>query len=197
MSPGSQPRRVPVTIAADAKANAEQIIPVNGNASGLVVSPNGKEVAFLFRGDVFVASVEGGVTKQITRTPAQETGIDFSPDGKALVYATERDGRWAIVEARRARESEPYFYASTLIRETPLIANANQNFQPQFSPNGRELAYVENLNTLRVLTLATGQSRTLLDNASHQRHRPEPPLRLEPRRQVDAVQPLRAGDRAG
>ena len=166
MKPGAQPQRVPVTIAADAKANGDAVVSVTGNAREMAVAPSGKEVAFVFRGDVFVASVEGGVTKRITNTPAVETGVRFSPDGKALVYASERDGKWAIYEARRTRDAEPYFYASTVVRETPLVANEHQNYQPLFSPDGKELAFIEDRNTLRVLTLASKQVRTLLDDTS-------------------------------
>ncbi len=166
MKPGQQPRRVAVTIAADAKANGDLVLPVTGGARELAVAPSGKEVAFVFRGDVFVASVEGGVTKRITNTPATETGVRFSPDGKALVYASERDGRWAIYEARRSRDAEPHFYASTVVRESQLIANEHQNYQPLFSPDGKELAFIEDRNTLRVLTLASKQVRTLLDERS-------------------------------
>ncbi len=166
MKPGAQPQRVPVTIAADAKANGDAVVAVTGGAREMTVAPSGKEVAFVFRGDVFVASVEGGVTKRVTNTPATETGVRFSPDGKALVYASERDGKWAIFEARRTRDAEPYFYASTVVREAPLIANEHQNYQPVFSPDGKELAFVEDRNTLRVLNLAAKQSRTLLDDKS-------------------------------
>lgn len=163
MKPGQPPRRVAVTIAADAKANGDLVLPVTGGARELAVAPSGKEVAFVFRGDIFVASVEGGVTKRITNTPATETGVRFSPDGKALVYASERDGRWAIYEARRTRDAEPHFYASTVVRESPLVANEHQNLQPLLSPDGKELAFIEDRHTLRVLTLASRQVRTLLD----------------------------------
>ena len=166
LKPGQQPRRVAVTIAADAKSNGDLVLPVTGGARELAVAPSGKEVAFVFRGDVFVASVEGGVTKRITNTPATETGVRFSPDGKALVYASERDGRWAIYEARRTRDAEPHFYASTVVRESPLISNEHQNYQPLFSPDGKELAFIEDRNTLRVFTLASKQVRTLLDERS-------------------------------
>jgi Tol biopolymer transport system component/C-terminal processing protease CtpA/Prc len=162
MRPGGAPQPVSITLHADAKANPDRVVPVTGGAREMALSPNGKEIAFVARGDVFVTSVEGGVTKRITRTPEQEVGVTFSPDGKAIAYASERGGRWAIYEARRARESEPYFYASTLVRETPLVANERQNYQPAWSPDGRELAFIEDRNTLRVLNLATKQVRTLL-----------------------------------
>lgn len=163
MKPGAPPQRVPVTIAADAKANADVVLNVNNGARELAVSPNGKEVALVFRGDVFVASVDGGVTKRITSTPAVETGVRFSADGKALVYASERDGKWSIFEARRTRDAEPYFYASTVIKETPVVDNAHQNTQPAYSPDGKELAFIEDRNTLRILNLATKSVRTILD----------------------------------
>ncbi len=162
LTPGREPERVRITVASDARRNNERVVAVTGGARELAVAPSGKEVAFIFRGDVFVASVEGGVTKQITRTPEAETGIGFSPDGKAIIYASERGGRWAIYEARRARDAEAQFFTSTVIRETPVIANDRQNTQPLYSPDGREIAFVEGLNTLRVFTVATRQVRTLL-----------------------------------
>ena len=166
MRTGGQPQRVPVALRVDAKANDTQVVTVSGGARELAVSPTGKEVAFIFRGDVFVASVEGGVTKRLTSTAATEVGLSFSPDGKAIAYASERDGRWGIYEVRRTRDAELYFYASTVLREQPLVVNARQNYQPSYSPDGRELAYLEDRTTLRVRTIAGGETRTLLDRQS-------------------------------
>ncbi len=160
--PGQQPKKLAVTIAADAKATNERVQTVTGGASDLAVAPSGKEVAFIARGDVFVTSVEGGVTKQITRTPEQEQSVSFAPDGKSLIYATERGGRWQIFEARRTRDEELHFYASTVLRETPVISNEHENYQPEYSPDGKQLAYIENRMTLKVYDVASKQARTLL-----------------------------------
>jgi len=157
-----QPQKIRIGLAADVKANNEKVLPVTGDASEMAVSPSGKEVAFVFRGEVFVTSVEGGVTKQITRTPEQESDISFSPDGNAIVYASERGNRWKIIEARRTRAEEPYFYASTVVAETPIIANAHENYQPAYSPDGKEIAYVEDRMTLKVYNLSSKATRTLL-----------------------------------
>jgi len=162
LKPGGSPQKVPVAVSADAKTNRERVVPVTNGAREMAVAPGGKEIAFVARGDVFVTSAEGGVTKRITSTPEEERGVGFSPDGKVLVYASERGGRWAIYEARRTRDAEPYFYASTVLRETPLVANAQQNYQPLYSPDGKELAYIEDRNTLKVLNLESKASRTLL-----------------------------------
>lgn len=154
--------KVNISIAADAKSNNEKVVPVTGGARDMAVSPNGKEVAFIFRGEVFVTSVEGGVTKRITNTPEQERLVSFSPDGKTLLYASERGNSWKIFETRKTRDEEPYFYASTVLKETPVIVNGNENYQPVYSPDGKEIAYIENRMTLKIYNIASKQSRTLL-----------------------------------
>ena len=162
MAAGGRPTKLDIAVSADNKANNERIMAVTTGAQNLVVAPSGKEVAFSYRGDVFVNSVEGGGTKRITTTPESETGVQFSPDGKAIAYASERGGKWAIYEARRQRDAEPYFFASTVVREAPVMSNDHQNTHPAYSPDGKEIAYLEDRNSLRVLNLATKETRTLL-----------------------------------
>jgi tricorn protease len=157
-----KPQKVNVAITADTKSNNERVTPVTTGARDLAVSPTGKEVAFIVRGEVFVTSAEGGVTKRITNTPEQERSVSFSPDAKALIYASERGNRWKIYETHRTRDEEPYFYASTVLKETPLIENEQENYQPAYSPDGKEVAYIENRMTLKILNLESKQTRTLL-----------------------------------
>ncbi|NCI45091.1 S41 family peptidase [Sediminibacterium soli] len=157
-----KPQKLAVTIAADAKSNNERVLAVSGGARDMSVSPNGKEVAFVFRGEVFVTGVEGGVTKRITNTPEQERLVSFSPDGIALLYASERGNSWKIFETKKQREEEPYFYASTVLKETPVIVNNNENYQPVYSPDGKEIAFIENRTTLKIYNIASKQSRVLL-----------------------------------
>ncbi|KAA3437680.1 S41 family peptidase [Rufibacter hautae] len=157
------PQKVNVVIATDVKANNERIVPVSGNGvQDLAVSPNGKEVAFIYRGEVFVSAVEGTATKRITNTPEQERNVSFSPDGKTLIYATERGKGWKIFQTQITRKEEPYFYASTLLNETPVINNDKENYEPQFSPDGKEIAFVEDRMTLKVYNIADKKVRTLL-----------------------------------
>ena len=72
--------------------------------------------------------------------------VIHAPDGKSLIYASERGGKWQILEARH-RDEEPYFFASTVITETPVVSNTHENDQPRYSPDGKELAFVEDRNT--------------------------------------------------
>jgi len=160
----AEPQQVNIQISADAKGNNERIVNVATNVQDLAVSPNGKEVAFIHRGEVFVTSVEGGSTKRITNTTEQERNVSFSPDGKSLLYSSERGRGWKIYQTQLVRKEEPYFFASTILKEVPVIENDKLNTQPQFSPDGKEIAYIEDRMTLKVYNIASKQSRTVLTN---------------------------------
>ena len=163
MQDGSSAKKISVNIVTDQRSNTDQVMRFT-TGSGIAVSPNGKEVAFLYRGDVFVTSVEGGVTKRITATPEQETRLSFSPDGKALLYCSERNGRWRIFESKVQRKDEPYFYASTLIDEKAIVDNAHENTQPKYSPDGKEIAYIQDRSMLNILNLTSKQTRAILND---------------------------------
>ena len=82
MKPGGEPQKVKIRIAADGRDAIEKNVPVNGGFTEAKLSPNGKEFAFVFRGEVFVSSIDGKMVKRITNTPEQERSVSFSPDGR-------------------------------------------------------------------------------------------------------------------
>ena len=161
-SGAGEPQKVAIRIAEDGRANLEKILPVNGGVTEMKLSPNGKEIAFVFRGEIFVTSVDGGITKRITNTPWQERSVSFSPDGRSLLFAAEKDEDWNIYTVSIQRKEEPYFFASTVLKEETVVATPAEEFQPAYSPDGKEVAYLEDRVTLKVINLATKLSRVIL-----------------------------------
>ncbi len=159
---GSQPQKVSIKINNDGKQGTETNVAINGNVAEFVLSPNGKEIAFVTRGEIFVTSVEGGNTKRITNTPQQERMVVWSSDGRSLFYSAERNDSWDIYKTTIDRSSEPYFYASTVLKEEPVVASKAEEFLPKISPDGKEIAYLENRNILKVYNIASKKSRTLI-----------------------------------
>ena len=161
--PGRKPQEIPITIRADFAEKTSKILPVfNKQISEMSVSPNGKEVAFVFRGNIFVTSADGHTTKQLTNTPYQERMIDFSPDGRTIIYSVEDHGSWNIDKLQIVNKKELYFYASTVVKNTPVIATDQNDFQPRYSPDGKKIAYLENRNILKVYDLKTKKSVTVI-----------------------------------
>lgn len=64
----------------------------NAYVSEIVTRPDGAEVAFVARGEIFVTSTGSGLTRRITSTPAFEQHLRYSPDGRRLLFGSERDG---------------------------------------------------------------------------------------------------------
>ncbi len=132
-------------------------------ASEFAVSPDEKEIAVIVRGDIFVASVEYGTTRQITSTPGQERSVSFSPDGRSLVYASERDGLWQIYESSIVRDEDKSFCYATEIEEKRITNTCKTSFQPAYSPDGKDVAFLEERTGISAVNLKSGKQRTIMD----------------------------------
>lgn len=171
MRPGTMPAKVAVDLI-DSDTNPTELLTVNG-AREAAASPDGKSVAFIFRGNVFVTSVEYKTTKQITDTPEAECDLSWSPDSKALIYTSERDGIYNIYRATIARgDEEPNFANATLISEEPLFdVDGHERTSAVISPDGKHLAFVLDRNKLAVMDMATKQVRELTDGSTHRQRK--------------------------
>ncbi len=160
---GSQEsRRLTVRAAADRRTNQLRPLSVASDITEFELSPDGEEIAFVARGEVFVTSVEHATTRRITTTPEQERSVSFSPDGRSLLYASERGGSWNLYRADLTDPDEPDFFNATAIAEKPVLEVEAETFQPRFSPDGRRVAYLQERTELKVLDLDSGSSRTVL-----------------------------------
>lgn len=165
MNPGKTPSKVKITLTLD-QENKPELMNFTSGAKSAVPSPDGKQVAFTVRGDVFVTSTDYPTTKQITRTAAAERNVDFCKDGRTLVYSSERDGISQLYLAEIARKDDPNFPNATLIEETPLLPDLKvERGYPSFSPDGKKVAFIENRSMLKVVDLATKAVHTVTDGS--------------------------------
>jgi Tol biopolymer transport system component/C-terminal processing protease CtpA/Prc len=164
-APGAQPSKVSIDVVDDDEADIEKI--GVRSAREAAVSPDGKSMAFVYRGEVFVTSVEYNTTKQITKTAEAESFIAWSPDSKTLYYTTQREGKYNIYKAEMARpKDEANFANATLINETPVFeADGQERMQPVISPDGKQMAFVLDRNKLMVMDLSTKAVRQLTDGS--------------------------------
>jgi len=171
MREGAEPQKVDVSIRTQSNRNTDKFITINGGVQEMEISPNGKEIAFIARGEVFVTTVDGSLTKRLTNTPEAEQFVTFTPDGDGVVYSSLRNERWSIYRTTRIRDEEPFFYASTLLEEEVLVSDSVDNYMPSFSPDGEKLAYIADRRTLRVKDLESGDTVDLLtpDDLFHMR----------------------------
>lgn len=161
--PGKKPAKVNVEIVRD-EMQREVIRQLRSSgASQVSVSPKNKEIAFIMNGDVYVTSLDYKTTKQITDTPERERTVDFAPDGRSIVYASERGGLWQIYQATIADKDEKNFTYCSEIKEERLTDGTYTAFQPSYNPKGEEVAFLKNRTEICVLKLKNKKVRTVMD----------------------------------
>lgn len=171
MRDGGAPVKVDIAVVDDYQPDVEKFS-VRSGASEAVASPDGNSVALVWRGNVFVTSTDYSTTRQITDTPEAERQVTWAPDGKALYYTSERDGKFNIYKATMGRaDSEPDFaHATTIVEEAVFENDGHERTYPRLSPDGKSLAFILDRNKLAVRDMATGKVKELTDGSTY-RHR--------------------------
>jgi Tol biopolymer transport system component len=118
----------------------------------LVLSPDGKKVAFIAHGEIFAASAkDAGNALRITSTAANESQIAWAPDSKRIAYSSDRDGVGHL-----------FLYDFTTETETPLTSGVQQDARPVWSPDGTKIAYFRDGREIHVIRPDTKADVTLV-----------------------------------
>lgn len=166
---GAKPRKVNVAINADFPDEKRNISASSG-VRNAVASPDGKQIAFEYRGDVYVTSVDYATTKQISDTPEAERDLSWGNDS-TLYYVSERAGKCNIYKATFDKSAdEPDFTHATIIREEPVFkADGHERYVPEISPDGKKLGFILDRTKLCVLDLKSGKVTQLTDGSTNRR----------------------------
>ncbi|HEX7334007.1 MAG TPA: LpqB family beta-propeller domain-containing protein [Pyrinomonadaceae bacterium] len=115
----------------------------------LQLSPDGKKVAFIVRGEVFAASAtDGGDAARVSNSVGEEYQLAWAPDSRRLVYVSDRD-----------RVPHLFLYDFTSNSETQLTRDAGDDSTPRFSPDGKSLAFIRGAKELRVMEMTAKTDR--------------------------------------
>jgi len=146
---GGAPRRVPIARRGAPSTPVPERVRQTNQFSDLALSPDGRKVAFIARGDVFAAAArEGGDATPVTSTAALESQPVWAADSRRLVYPSARGGGQQL-----------YLYDFTTNAEAALTTGPVVDVQPVFSPDGKSLAFVRDRRELRVIDLETKAER--------------------------------------
>ncbi len=130
--PHPAPRKVNITALLEEKPKTPETVTISGNATEYEVSPDGKWIGFVARNEIFVVpSDKGGDAICLTNCPARDFDFVWSPDSKKIAYVCENGADQNIcildVETKQSK---------------PLTNTPGPETTPQFSPNGKWLAFI-------------------------------------------------------
>jgi tricorn protease len=111
------------------------------DASEMAVSPDGTLIAFVIRGEIFILKKGWKKAKNITNNSAREKEISWSPEGKSLLFTSDRTGNNDLFVIASASAKDLYHTFTYHLR--PLTASAEEEHSGIFSPDGQKIAYIE------------------------------------------------------
>ena len=175
---GAAPQKLDISQTRDDEAAIADLSFTN-EAHQPVVSKDGKQIAFVTRGEVFVTSTEYATTRRISQTAGAEADVDFAPDGRTIVYASERNGNWQLYTASIVRKEDLNFANATLIKEESVfpelpalnLLDSKIDFSqverrsPKYSPDGKKIAFIEDRIKLKVVDLKTMKVTQVTDGS--------------------------------
>lgn len=162
VAPGGASEALSITVPAGRIGGEDTPVPAIGNITEFAISPDGSEIAYVFRGEIFVTDTEFSDTVRVTDTAGQERSVSFAPDGRTLLYAAEQDGGWGIYETSIAEDNAPRFSMSVQFETKQVYKPAGGNaFQPAYSPDGEKIGFIENRDSIRVMDNDGNNLRTL------------------------------------
>lgn len=163
---GSQPQKIAITLIKDKNNKDKFLESVSGGARDVAVSPNGKEIAVVVRGDVYVTGVGFNSTRRITETPEQERTVSFGKDGKVLFYDSERDGNWGVYKVELPAKDK-FFSLSYDFKEELFSGKGETCFQPVVSPDGKKVAYLRDRSEIVVKNASGGGEKSFLKGVNY------------------------------
>jgi tricorn protease len=133
-------RPVPIDAPAEAEENSVFFVE-DGTVSEFKLSPDGKKIAAVIRGEIFVLSVEGGYARNITNSAENERDIEWDKDSERVIYVSDR-------------EANPDLYIVSALGDTDPVRLTNTPgdvLGTSVSPDGEWIAYFSGPRELRIV----------------------------------------------
>lgn len=126
---------------------------VKGRISNFHISADGKKIAFVSRGMLFVSDIDGKITRQIKTNPAERVfEVMWLNDNQTLLYNRTVNGWQNLFTVRADKDAE----------EKQITADEKHNGNISFNNSATKALYYSGIHELKILDLKTLKPETLL-----------------------------------
>ncbi|MFV1883164.1 MAG: S41 family peptidase [Balneola sp.] len=144
---------VPISLPRNSTLSQNQSFGVSGNITGLDVSPDGKKMAFISRGELFVSGVDGKFIRQI---PTSEMGrvleVKWLKDNKTLLFNQTVNGYQNLFTIS----------ADGLGQEKQHTSDNQNNRNIEVNSDRSKAVYHSGRDELRIIDLESFKSETVV-----------------------------------
>ena len=168
MSPGGEAQPISAQVTQDYRFDPVEHKRMSSDVEEFAVSPNGKQVATIIRGEVVLMLSDEDQSRAVnlSQHPYRDRDVQWLSD-TTLIFASDRDGQYDLYLLRSADPEQSNLYR-TLKRETIRLTDTEGDERnPVVSPDGNQVAYTRDRGLLLVAEVekgeALGDPQTLLD----------------------------------
>ncbi len=148
-----QSQKINYTIFRNDVLPKQQEFDVKGKIDAVDVSPDGKKLAFVSRGELFVSDIEGKFVREIERGNAERVAeVKWLPDNKTLIFSQTSGGyyNWYTIAANGSGKEKQI----TDDKQNNRAITVNKAHTQGAYLSGREEVRMIDLNTLTSKTIA-------------------------------------------
>ena len=137
-----RPRKLAIEVNADDKSNTEKSTTFLRDATEYALSPDEEHAVFSVHGQLFLTKVpDGGKATRLTESTAFDHGAVFAPDGKSILFASDRTGVEELYVLEPDDPEHPELTKAHKFKTRQLTRTAEEETQATFSPKGDRVAF--------------------------------------------------------
>ena len=156
--PGAAARKLAIEVNADDKSNTERAVTYTKDASEYALAPDEEFAVVGVHGELFLTKLpDGGKATRLTDSPAFDHGASFSPDGKRVLFASDRSGVENLYLLEPDDPEHPELTKAHKFKVTQLTDTPEEESAASFSPKGDRIAFLRSGKLWTMKPDGTGQ----------------------------------------
>jgi tricorn protease len=141
---GGSPRKLAIEVHADDKSNTERAVTFTRDATDYALSPDEQHAVVVVHGELFLTRVAPtpGKATRLTESPAFDHAPAWSPDGKKVLFASDRSGVIDLYLVEPDDPEHPEFTKAHKFKVRRITDTREEETAASFSPKGDRIAFL-------------------------------------------------------
>ncbi len=140
---GGSARKLAIEVNADDKANTERAVTYTREATEFALSPEEDHAVVAVHGELFLTRLpDGGRATRLTDHPAYDHGASFSPDGKSILFASDRGGVEDLYLLEPDDPEHPELTKAHTFKVKQLTRTPEAESGARFNPKGDRIGFL-------------------------------------------------------